>query len=136
MKDKFYRFMAGRYGNDQFNKFLSITSLVLALAAILLRRSTVIAELLWILAFAGIVISYIRLFSRNMSRRREENAKYLRTRYKVTSFFRLRKEKWTQRKDYKFFTCPACHTTLRVPKGKGKISIVCRKCGNSFSGRT
>lgn len=128
--------MAGRYGNDQFNKFLSITSLVLALAAILLRRSTVIAELLWILAFAGIVISYIRLFSRNMSRRREENAKYLRTRYKVTSFFRLRKEKWTQRKDYKFFTCPACHTTLRVPKGKGKISIVCRKCGNSFSGRT
>lgn len=136
MKDKFYRFMAGRYGNDQFNKFLSITSLVLALAAILLRRSTVIAELLWILAFAGIVISYIRLFSRNMSRRREENAKYLRTKYKVTSFFRLRKEKWTQRKDYKFFTCPACHTTLRVPKGKGKISIVCRKCGNSFSGRT
>lgn len=136
MKDKFYRFMAGRYGNDQFNKFLSITSLVLALAAILLRRSTVIAELLWILAFAGIVISYIRLFSRNMSRRREENAKYLRAKYKVTSFFRLRKEKWTQRKDYKFFTCPACHTTLRVPKGKGRISIVCRKCGNSFSGRT
>lgn len=136
MKDKFYRFMAGRYGNDQLNKFLSITSLVLALAAILLRKSTIIAELLWILAFAGIVLSYIRLFSRNMSRRREENAKYLRAQYRVKSFFRLRKEKWTQRKDYKFFTCPACHTTLRVPKGKGKISIVCRKCGNSFSGRT
>lgn len=128
--------MAGRYGNDQLNKFLSITSLVLALAAILLRKTAIIAELLWILAFVGIVFSYIRLFSRNMSRRREENTKYLRTVYKVKSAFRLRKEKWTQRKDYKFFTCPACHTTLRVPKGKGKISIVCRKCGNSFSGRT
>ena len=25
-----------------------------------------------------------------------------------------------------------CRTLLRVPKGKGKIKIVCRKCGNSF----
>ena len=30
------------------------------------------------------------------------------------------------------FRCPGCGTLLRVPKGKGKIKIVCRKCGNSF----
>ena len=50
--------------------------------------------------------------------------------------FEMIKVRWTQRKDYKFFTCPACHTTLRVPKHKGKINIVCKKCGNSFTGRT
>lgn len=136
MKEKFYRFMAGRYGNDQLNRFLSISSLVLALAAIFFRKSPMLAELMWIIAVVGLVLSYIRLFSRNISRRRDENTKYLRTVYKIKSAFRLKKEQWTQRKDYKFFTCPACHTTLRVPKGKGKISIVCRKCGNSFSGRT
>lgn len=128
--------MAGRYGNDQLNSFLSILSLVLALAAIVLRKSPVWSELLWLIAVIGLVLSYVRLLSRNIARRREENTKYLHAVYKVKSAFRLNKEKWTQRKDYKFFTCPACHTTLRVPKGKGKISIVCRKCGNSFSGRT
>lgn len=136
MREKFYRFMAGRYGNDQLNRFLSILSLVLALAATVLRKSPVWSELLWLIAVIGLVLSYVRLLSRNIARRREENAKYLHAVYKVKSAFRLNKEKWTQRKDYKFFTCPACHTTLRVPKGKGKISIVCRKCGNSFSGRT
>ena len=50
--------------------------------------------------------------------------------------FRLLKERWVQRRDYKFFTCPACRTTLRVPKGRGKIRIVCRKCGASFTGKS
>ena len=45
---------------------------------------------------------------------------------------RLGKERWQQRKEYKFFTCPACKTVLRVPKGEGKIKLVCRKCGTSF----
>ena len=49
---------------------------------------------------------------------------------------RAAKERWVQRKDYKFFSCPSCHTNLRVPRGKGKIKIVCRKCGTSFMGRS
>ena len=49
---------------------------------------------------------------------------------------KLRREKWVQRKDYKFFTCPSCKTTLRVPRGHGKIKIVCRKCGNTFTGKS
>ena len=50
--------------------------------------------------------------------------------------FRVRWERWVQRKDYKFFTCPSCKTTLRVPRGHGKIKIVCRKCGSSFTGKS
>ena len=33
-------------------------------------------------------------------------------------------------------TCPDCKTTLRVPRGHGKIKIVCRKCGNTFTGKS
>ncbi len=79
---------------------------------------------------------YFRMLSRNVYKRQEENSRYLRAKYKVQSKLRLVKERWKQRRDYKFFVCPACHTTLRVPKGRGKIRIVCRKCGNSFTGKS
>ena len=56
--------------------------------------------------------------------------------YSVQAGLKIRREKWVQRKDYKFFTCPSCKTTLRVPRGKGKIEIVCRRCGSRFSGKS
>ena len=54
----------------------------------------------------------------------------------VSGKFEMIKVRWTQRKDYKFFTCPNCKTALRVPRGHGKVNIVCRKCGTSFTGKT
>lgn len=135
MREKIARFMAGRYGTDQLNKFMSIVSLVLMVAAIIFNR-TRLAQLLWMIAFVLLVLVYVRMLSRNIYKRSDENNRYLRLRYKVSSKLRMVRERWVQRKDYKFFTCPACHTTLRVPRHKGKINIVCRKCGNSFRGKT
>ena len=80
--------------------------------------------------------AYFRMFSRNRMKRAEENGRYLRLRESVLSNIRVGKEQWAQRKDYKFFVCPSCKTRLRVPKGRGKIKIVCRKCGNSFMGKS
>lgn len=135
MREKIARFMAGRYGTDQLNKFMSIVSLVLMVAAIIFNR-TRLAQLLWMIAFVLLVLVYVRMLSRNIYKRSDENNRYLRLRYKVSSKLRMVRERWVQRKDYKFFTCPACHTTLRVSRHKGKINIVCRKCGNSFRGKT
>jgi hypothetical protein len=81
-------------------------------------------------------ITYYRMLSRDLVRRSDENYKYLRAKDKMLVHFRLIKERWIQRKEYKFFICPACKATLRVPKGRGKVKIVCRKCGNSFTGKT
>ena len=55
---------------------------------------------------------------------------------KAAAELRLFKERWIQRKYYKFFTCPSCRASLRVPRHRGKIKIVCRKCGTSFFGKT
>lgn len=134
MKEKMARFMAGRNGNDQLNLFLFAVDALLLLAGLLMggpagRGLTVAA-----LALLGYI--YFRAFSRNFPRRREENEKYLRLQYRLAAALKVRKEKWVQRKDYKFFTCPSCKTTLRVPRGHGKIKIVCRKCGNSFTGKS
>ena len=135
MREKFARFMAGRYGNDQLNRFLSIAGLVLAIIALPFHRHA-ISTLLWLGAIACIALVYARMLSKNVYKRSDENTKYLRRKNSAVRAFNLRKERWKQRKSYKFFTCPACHTTLRVPKGKGKVNIVCRKCGNSFQGKT
>ena len=134
MKEKLARFMAGRNGIDQLNLFLLGLDLVLLLIAAFFRGSAGLLAYLPVFLLLG--YSYFRMLSRNTVRRREENGKYLRARYKLTAAWKIRREKWVQRKDYKFFTCPSCKTTLRVPRGKGKLKIVCRKCGNSFEGKS
>ena len=134
MRERFARFMAGRNGNDQLNVFLLIVDVALLLIAEIFSR-----RLGRVLCPAMLVLlgyTYFRMFSRNVAKRREENGRYLRRKAKVQSALRLRKERWVQRKDYKFFCCPSCKSVMRVPRGRGKIRIVCRKCGNSFTGKS
>ena len=134
MREKLARFMAGRNGNDQLNLFLFAVDAVLLVASAFVRGEARRWCFLPVLALLGYI--YFRMLSRNLTKRREENGKYLRLRYRFSAWLKLRKEKWVQRKDYKFYTCPACKTTLRVPRGHGKIKIVCRKCGNTFTGKS
>ncbi len=123
--------MYGRYGQDQLNMFLLAVALVSMLLGTILRGG--VGSFLNGAALALLILSWFRMLSRNLTRRQAENAQYLRRRYQVTGWFRRLKTRWDQRKDYRFYACPSCHTTLRVPKGRGKIRIVCRKCGTSFT---
>ena len=135
MREKLQRFMTGRYGNDQLNRLMLVCSMVLMLLAVIFNH-TVLSRVLWYIALILLILVYVRMLSKNIYKRSDENNRYMRFRYKASSKLRVAKERWVQRKEYKFFTCPSCHTTLRVPKGKGSINVVCRKCGNSFRGKT
>ena len=134
MKEKLARFMAGRNGNDQLNVFLLGLALALLVIAAIFKDS--FGRITYIIVFALLGYAYFRMLSRNVYKRREENGKYLRWQYKVQTALRLRKERWVQRREYKFFSCPSCRASLRVPRGRGKIKIVCRKCGTSFFGKS
>ena len=134
MRERLARFMAGRNGNDQLNMFLLVLDIVLLLLASIFSKS--IGGLLYPIAIALLGLTYFRMLSRNVYKRREENGKYLRWQHKVQTALRLRKERWVQRREYKFFSCPSCRASLRVPRGRGKIKIVCRKCGTSFFGKS
>ncbi len=135
MRERFARFMAGRNGNDQLNLFLLGVAVVLAVISAFFRSGG-FGSFLSVVVLALLAYVYFRMLSRNVYRRREENGKFMRFRYNMEGRLRAAKERWVQRKDYKFFSCPSCHTNLRVPRGKGKIKIVCRKCGTSFMGRS
>ncbi len=132
MKEKFQRFMQGRYGTDQLNRCLLIVSLVLVVLAALFTRVGRIGSLLDMLGILGLFIAYFRMFSKNISQRADENRKFL----EKTSVIRqrLNKEKYMmqQRKIYHIYTCPGCHQKIRAPKGKGRIEISCPKCQTKF----
>ncbi len=130
MRNRLMQFMAGRNGPDQYARFLSIAACVILVVSLFFRN--IVGTILWALALACLVYSYFRIFSKNTGKRYAENAKYLSVQNKVTSWFRRRKDRIKQRKTHRFYRCPQCGITTRIPKGKGKIKITCPKCGNTF----
>ena len=136
MKDKFYRFMQGRYGVDQFAKFTMGVALVSIVLAIFVNTGSSAGSLLDMLGLVAIVYTYFRIFSRNISKRTQENQKYLSATATIRQ--RLNKEKnlMKQRKDYHIYTCPSCGQKVRIPRGKGKIEISCPKCHSKFVKRS
>ena len=129
------RVMAGRYGADQLNRALNIATLALLVLSLVLGRAG-IGKLFWLLAVASLVWSTFRTFSRNIPKRQRENAAYLGLTRKTRETFRGAKDRFQQRKEYRFFRCPSCRTWLRVPRGKGKLNITCRQCGERFTRST
>lgn len=129
-REKIAQFMYGRRGTDEFARFLLIVTLVFIVLSWLFQG--VLQSLFSMLTIVSLAYCYYRILSRDIYKRQKENAWYLQKKSAVQKWFRSVKDRWTQRKDYKFFRCPSCHTLLRVPKGKGKILLTCRKCGNRF----
>ena len=126
MKAWFQRFMSGRYGGDQFSRFLSILALVLLILGLFLWG------LLYYLGIAVLVYSYFRMFSRNIQKRYAENQWYLTKTAGIRDWFGHVKVRFAQRKNYRYFNCPHCKQAIRVPKGRGRISITCPKCQTQF----
>ena len=130
MRNWLQRVMTGRYGVDEYNRFLNTVAMVSLVLSILFNN--ILGMIFWLLAIVSLVWSYFRMFSRNTYKRRAENSAYLTARYALTRKFSGLKQRLQQKKYYRFYKCPKCGITTRVPKGKGKIRITCPKCGESF----
>ncbi len=128
-----YNFFQGRNGFDSIAKLTLWLAVIFALPAMFGGVTG--------LVFNGIsmvlmVYTWWRVLSRNVYKRQAEVRRYFDRTAGIRQKLRNLKTRVSQRREYKFFTCPTCHTMLRVPRGKGKIQITCRKCGNRFSGKT
>ena len=137
MKERLRRFMEGRYGADELNRFLTICGWVLLLLGFVLsgidNRVTLIAgSVLVTLSWAFLVFSIFRTLSKNTNQRAAENYRYFTYKNRFLSWFRRLKSRWQDRRTHRYFRCPQCRATVRVPKGKGKIRITCPHCKNTF----
>lgn len=118
--------MYGRYGNDQLNMVLVLLSLALYLVFAVTSWT-----FLYAVSFMLMAAALFRCLSRNYDRRRAENGKFLSLVQPVTRWYRLRRT-IRRDKDHCYFKCPNCGQQLRVPRGKGRITVTCRGCGASF----
>ncbi|WP_243578005.1 hypothetical protein [Clostridium minihomine] len=125
--ERIRRAMYGRYGGDQ----LMIGSLVVYMLLAAIARMTQFFPLM-ILAYAVFVWSMFRIFSRDISRRYQENQLFLKYWNRVPAWFRTKKKSLQDHKIYRYYKCPNCTTRLRVPKGRGKIEITCPICKVPF----
>lgn len=133
----FSRMMIGRYGNDELNRFLLIVAAVFILAGIFIARRWINVLVVIILA-----IVYGRMFSRNISKRQQENSKYMEIKANLTGGRKAggsggqrpgsgRPGKGSD-DGKRIYICPNCKGSLKVPVGAGKIRIKCPHCGETF----
>ena len=127
-KQKLYRFMYGRYGNDVLNTFLLFIIVIGILCNSFFIHKAIFTYIIWVILFLNIW----RTYSRNITQRRKENDVFLRYIRPFRRYFFLLRRRM-QDKDNKYYLCRKCQQMVRVPKGRGKITITCPVCKNKFS---
>lgn len=139
-KDKFNQFMSHRNGPDQFARDMLILAIVLLLLSALTPEG--VRSVFLFLGLVAMLYSYYRMFSSKVADRSRENSAYLAKRNPIVSKIKAPFQNAAKQgqkaaaqakdKDHRYFACPKCGQTVRVPKGAGKIRVKCPKCGEKF----
>lgn len=123
------RFMYGRNGTDQLGLFsLAVYLLVWAVQSFV---GGIVGSVLVVLEYVLLFLILFRILSRNLAKRRAENTKFLQlvrpVKNRILSHRARRRDK-----EHRYFKCPNCGQQMRVPRGKGRITVHCRSCGATF----
>ena len=121
------RFMAGRRGADELSMALLIAGVVLSMLSSIFRLG-----ILYYISLAIYIFALFRMFSRNLAKRQEENAAFLKLWRGSTSSVRQLFTRVKNTKKYKYFKCPECKSRLRLPRGVGEVTVTCGKCHHAF----
>lgn len=150
-RGRFFRFMEGRYGlrglSDNMQIFLVAVYFLFVLVNVFAR-----SRIIGILQTALLLYTLFRVLSKNIPARENENRIVTAWKYKIRDAWQFRtanaqarkerrneakaqREKEKERrkdKEHIYRECPACGATLRLPRKKGKHSVLCPRCGNKF----
>lgn len=123
-QNKILNFMRGRYGIDELYKFLFITYLITFIVNIFLK-----SQILEIVSLLIILITFYRVFSKNIYQRNKENRYYLKLKKNISKPFSSMKRN-IKDKDNIYKKCPKCKTTLKlpIPYKRGIKHTKCPKC--------
>lgn len=126
-------FFMGRNGTDTlFYVAFALSFVCIFLCGLFADRPVLYALFFFLyLALAGYGI--FRMFSRNLARRRRENAAF---RHGIAVLFtplRRLRLRIRDRKTHVFRRCTACRSMLRLPRVPGEHTVRCPRCHESFS---
>ena len=88
-RQKIMQFMQGRYGGDEFSRFLSISAIIVMFLSYIKP-----IRMISILSLVLIGLSVFRTLSKNIYKRKVERDKYLKIKFKVKDYFTLNKNKF------------------------------------------
>ena len=115
--------MEGRYGTDKLNMAILGVGLIFCVLAMFARFA--LLDLIFTgLSYLFMAWAIFRMLSRNTYKRYRENRNYL-------NFLQRVKDR-----QHRYYECPRCRQTVRVPRGKGKIVITCPKCRQQIHGKS
>ncbi len=124
MRKFFQNFMQGRYGTDKLTLALLCVGVIFSVLSFIFGWFFIFSAIFTLLSYVCLGFAVFRCFSRNTYKRYQENRKFL-------MFFQRLKDR-----EHRYFDCPRCRQQVRVPRGKGKISISCPKCKEKFIKKT
>ncbi len=130
LKQKLMQFMIGRYGVDQLYFGLFILWALLSLI-----NGFVGSFIISILNIIIVTFMIYRAFSRNISKRRQENEEFLKLWRPIKSWFLLQRDRIRDRKTARYRKCKHCKALLKLPNKKGKHTVVCPRCAQRFDVR-
>ena len=116
-------FMAGRYGTDRLNMAILSVGLAASLLSMIFKFAPV-NLVLFLLSYGMMFWAIFRTLSRQTYKRYQENRKFLQLMGRMND------------REHRYFDCPKCRQMVRVPRGKGKISITCPRCREKFVRKT
>ena len=121
------RFMYGRNGVDQLGRMMLYGIVALCVLGMFVQRVSAAAKILSFVETLLWVLLLCRMFSKNLTKRRAENAKFMAWWSPKQADLRGAKARRAD-KAHKYVRC-SCGTYCRVPRNVGKVELTCPKCG-------
>ncbi len=119
--------MYGRYGIDEM-----YYGLFALWTALLLLNMFLNSAIVSVLSSAVVIYMLYRSMSKNHAKRRAENSKFLSLWRPVKKWFMFQRDKFRDRKNYRYRKCTHCKAIVKLPNRKGKHSVICPKCRERF----
>lgn len=129
------RFFMGRNGPDTLYYFFLVLSLLCIFFSGFFGQNDTVRLSLSLLYFIFFGYALFRLLSRNIPRRRRENAAFRRFFFRLSLPARRLSARWKSRKTHIFRKCPHCRATLRLARIPGEHVVKCPACAARFSVR-
>ncbi len=137
-----FNFFQGRYGWDRLSTFLVVLSL-----PFFMSKYTMILGIVLLVYALGRALSKDVISRGNEAMRFESkirsisgsaagSRRYSGKKQGIKGSFNNFKKSMEEKKKYKITACPKCGQKLRLPRGKGKIVVTCKKCGYDFKMKT
>ncbi|SHE41271.1 hypothetical protein [Clostridium fallax] len=139
--------MSGRYGFDILSKILLLIGCILSLWKFTLPFGIIFFVISFYRALSKDIVSrknecirFEKWLNKTFKNNNQSNYggqgflsklkyEFYRYKYRIANYI-------NEKKNYKIVKCPKCGQKLRLPRGKGKIIVTCKKCSYEFKMKT